>query len=157
MSEIGRVAVVAPISVSASGAGAVASALVSGDVATWCISEIAEVLSSVAASIRGVAFGAGAANDVRGCCEADSLGIDDVVSSADPLTGVVALSLATIASACEDDRSVSPCLNDNAEPAAEGLGLGTGIANGVAEAAILARTAACCAGWPSARMYQHLC
>jgi hypothetical protein len=82
---------------------------------------------------------------VPACCE-DSFGINDVVSAVDPLTGAVALGLAVIPSAREKDRSLSPWLNDDAALAAKGLGLGTGIANRGAGAAILAGTAACWAG-----------
>jgi hypothetical protein len=83
--------------------------------------------------MSGVAFGSGAANDVAARCEADSFGIDDVVSAVDPPTGGVTLGLAAIPCACEEDGSVSAGRNDNAEPALEGLGLGIGIANSACE------------------------
>ena len=82
------------------------------------------MVSSVAAPFGGAAFGAGAADDVPACCEVDSFGIDDVVSAVDPLTAV-ALGLAVIPSAREEDRSVSPGLSDDAVLAAKGLGRGT--------------------------------
>ena len=83
MSEVGELVslVVAPARVSASGTVAVAAALVHGDGATRCISEIAEVVSSVAAPISGAAFCAGAADNIPACCEVNSFGIDDVVSA----------------------------------------------------------------------------
>jgi hypothetical protein len=90
-------------------------------------------------------FGAGTANDVRPSCGAGSFAIDDVISPVDPITTGVALSLAVISSACEEDGPVSPWLNDNAEPAVKGLGLGTGTANRDAEGATLRRVV-CCAG-----------
>jgi len=110
MSEVGELVslVVAPASVSAFGAVAVAVALVHGDGATRCISEIAEVVSSVAAPIRGAALGVSAANDVPACCEVNSFGIDDVVSAFDPLTGGTALALAAISSGYEEDGPGSP-------------------------------------------------
>jgi hypothetical protein len=104
------------------------------------------VVSSVAAPISSVAFGAGAADEVPACCEVDSFGIDDVVSAIDPLTWAVALGLAVIPSAAEEDRSVSPGLNDDALLAAKGLGLGIGIANAAAGRAVLADAATCCVG-----------
>jgi len=61
------------------------------------------VVSSVAAPIRGAAFGAGAANDVPACCEVDSFGIDDVVSPVGPPTGDVVVGLAAIFSGYEED------------------------------------------------------
>ena len=103
------------------------------------------MVSSVAAPFAGAAFGAGAADDVPACCEVDSFGIDDVVSAVDPLTAV-ALGLAVIPSACEEDRSVSPGLSDDAVLAAKGLRRGTGIANRVAGGAIFAGTVTSCAG-----------
>ena len=91
------------------------------------------------------------------CCGADSSGIDDVVSSVGTATGGVAFGLAAIPSVGEADGSVSPGLNDDAEPAAEGLGLGIGMAYEGPKGAILSgAAAACCVGWPSARTYQHL-
>jgi hypothetical protein len=101
------------------------------------------VVSLVAAPISSVAFGAGAADDVPACCEVDSFGIDDVVSAIDPLTWAVALGLAVSPSAGEEDRSVSPGLNDDA---VKGLGLGIGIANAAAGRAVLAGAATCCVG-----------
>lgn len=175
-SEVGELVspVLAPTSISASAAGAVASALVSGDGAPRCISEIADVVSS-----------AGAADDVPACCEVDFFGIDGVVSAVDSLTGGVTLGLAAISSACaadgpvsswlnetaeglglgigiaysacENDGSVSAWRNANPEPAVEGRGRGIGIANAVAGRAVLAGAATCCAGRSSAPMYQHLC
>jgi len=94
--------------------------------------EIAEVVSSVAAPIRGAAFGAGAANDVPACCEVNSFGIDDVVSAFDPLTGGTALALAAISSGYEDGPVLSRLI-DSAEPVAAGLGLGIGIAYSACE------------------------
>jgi hypothetical protein len=101
------------------------------------------VVSLVAAPISSVAFGAGAADDVPACCEVDSFGIDDVVSAIDPLTWAVALGLAVIPSAGEEDP---PGLNDDAVLAAKGLGLGIGIANAAAGRAVLAGAATCCVG-----------
>jgi hypothetical protein len=128
ISEVGELVspVVAPTCVPASSAGA-PSASISGDGASRCISAIAEVVSSVAEPITGAALAAGAANDVPAGCEADSCGIDDVVSPVGPLTGGVVPGL-KVASAYEECGLESPRLTDNEEPASEGLGLGIGIA-----------------------------
>jgi hypothetical protein len=92
------------------------------------------VVSSVAAPISGAAFGAGAADDVPTCCEVDSFEIRNVDSPAGPPTGDVVLGLAAIVSGYEEDGLPgSPRLNDNAGPAAKGLGLGIGIAYSACE------------------------
>jgi hypothetical protein len=116
MSEVGEPvsSLVAPASVSASGATTV-------DAAARFISETAEVVSSVAAPMSDAAFGAGAANDTLACC-------DNVLSADDPLTGSAPLALAATSSRYEDGIR-SPRLTDNAEPVAEGSGVGIGVAS----------------------------
>jgi hypothetical protein len=104
------------------------------------------VVSSVAAPIRGAAFGADAANDVPARCEVNSFGIDDVVSAVAPATGGAALALAAISLEYDEDGPASPRLADNAEPALEGLGLGIGIAKAGAGRAVLVGAATCCVG-----------
>ena len=94
--------------------------------------------------VCGTAVGSVAGNDVPACCEADSFGIDAVGSPVDPLTGSVALGLASISSACERDGSARAGFNDSAESAVEGLGLGIGIANAGAGRVVLTEVAACC-------------
>ena len=96
------------------------------------------MISSVAAPVSGVAFGAGVADDVLACCEVDSFGIDDVVSAVDSLTesvvfvwGVASGLAAILGYARAGTASLR--LTANAEPAAEGLGRGIGIANSACE------------------------
>jgi hypothetical protein len=118
-------------------------ACVGGDGVASCISEIAEVVSSVAAPCGVVEFGAVAASDVVACCEVGFSKTDGGVSAVDFTARGVALGLAAVPAAGEEDRSVSSGLDDGAALAVKGLGLGTGIgAAGVG----LAETAACCAG-----------
>jgi hypothetical protein len=96
-------------------------------------------MSSVAAPVSGVAFGAGVADDVLACCEVDSFGIDDVVSAVDSLTESVVLvwgvasGLAAMSLGYARAGTASLRLTANAEPAAEGLGRGIGIANSACE------------------------
>jgi hypothetical protein len=59
-----------------------------GEGAPRCISEIAEVASSVAAPIRRVAFGGGATNDVPACGEAGSTYLAAVPKSESTATAV---------------------------------------------------------------------
>ena len=97
------------------------------------------MVSSIAAPVRGVAFDSTVADDVLACGEVDSFGIDDVVSAVDSMTeGVplgwgVALGLTAISLGYERAGTASPRPNAKAEPAAEGLDLGIGIANPACE------------------------
>ena len=104
------------------------------------------MVSSVAVPISGAVFGAGAANDPPARCEANSFGIEDVVSGVGPPSGEASVVLVSVSSRFDEEGAGLPRLIKNAEPVVAGSGWGIVVASAGAGGADSACPLICCVG-----------